>query len=95
MSPDFVNGAFELVGSAMLWRNVWQLHKDKLVKGVHWNATAFFTAWGYWNLYYYPHLDQWFSFAGGLSIVVANTVWLGQMMYYLELQKTEESKWES
>jgi len=86
MSPDLINGMFELVGSAMLWRNVAQLHKDKLVKGVHWNATAFFAAWGYWNLFYYPHLDQWWSFAGGVSIVLANTVWLGQMIYYLRRQ---------
>ena len=83
MSPDLINGFFEFVGSAMLWRNAWQLHKDKMVKGVHWNATAFFAAWGYWNLYYYPHLDQWWSFAGGVSIVIANTVWLAQMVYYL------------
>lgn len=83
MSPDLINGLFEFAGSAMLWRNVLQLHRDKEVKGVHWNATAFFAAWGYWNLFYYPHLDQWWSFAGGLSIVFANTVWLGQMIYYL------------
>lgn len=97
LSPDFVNGLFEFIGSAMLWRNVVQLHRDKLVKGVHWNATAFFAAWGYWNLYYYPHLDQWWSFAGGVSIVVANTVWLVQMMYYLDIEKlakdTEKSTW--
>jgi len=86
MSPDLINGTFEFVGSLMLWRNAWQLHKDKMVKGVHWNATAFFAAWGYWNLFYYPHLDQWWSFWGGVSIVTANTVWLAQMIYYLRRQ---------
>lgn len=87
LSADLINGAFEAVGSVMLWRNVAQLHKDKEVKGVHWNATAFFTTWGYWNLYYYPSLEQWWSFAGGLSIVLANSVWLGQMIYYIRKQK--------
>jgi hypothetical protein len=77
---------FELFGSAMLWRNVLQLYRDKQVKGVHWSATFFFAAWGYWNLFYYPHLDQWWSFAGGVSIVIANTIWLGQMHYYLRRQ---------
>src|SRR6185436_15953847 len=24
---------------------------------------------GFWNLFYYPHLDQWLSFAGGVLIV--------------------------
>ena len=83
MSPDIINGMFELFGSVLLWRNVWQLYKDKQVKGVHWNATAFFAAWGYWNLYYYPSLEQWWSFWGGVSIVIANTIWLLQMIYYI------------
>jgi len=80
--PDFINGGFEFLGSIVLWRNVVQLYRDKMTRGVHWSATGFFMAWGYWNLYYYPSLDQWWSFAGGVSIVIANTVWLGQMFYY-------------
>ena len=82
MTPDLINGLFEFLGSIMLWRNVIQLHRDKMARGVHWTATGFFAAWGYWNLFYYPHLDQWWSFAGGISIVVANTIWLVQMLYY-------------
>ena len=82
MTPDLINGIFEFVGSVALWRNVLQLHRDKAIKGVHWSATGFFMLWGYWNLYYYPHLDQWWSFSGGVSIVTANTVWMIQMIYY-------------
>lgn len=82
MTPDVINGSYEFVGSIALWANVYRLYKDKEAKGVTFWATAFFMTWGYWNLYYYPHLDQWWSFAGGLSIVLANTVWLGQMIYY-------------
>lgn len=82
MTPDMVNGLFEFIGSIMLWKNVQTLHRDKLVRGVHWTATGFFMTWGFWNLYYYPHLDQWWSFAGGVSIVTANTVWLVQILYY-------------
>jgi hypothetical protein len=82
ISPDLINGLFEFFGSGMLWRNVYQLHKDKEVKGVHWGPTAFFWSWGLWNMYFYPHLDQWWSFAGGVSIVAANGVWLAQMLRY-------------
>lgn len=80
--PDLTNGLFEFVGSAVLWKNVHQLYRDKQVRGVHWTATGFFAAWGYWNLYYYPSLEQWWSFAGGCSIVLANSVWFIQMLYY-------------
>lgn len=82
LSPDLINGIFEIIGSIFLWLNVIKLHKDKMVRGYHWLTTAFFMSWGYWNLYYYPYLDQWFSFGGGCSIVLANTVWLVQMFYY-------------
>jgi hypothetical protein len=68
----------------MLWKNVHQLHKDKEVKGVHWGPTMFFFLWGLWNLFYYPHLGQWWSFAGGVSIVTANGVWVYQMLKYRE-----------
>lgn len=82
MTPDVINGLFEFFGSVMLWRNVAALYKDKRIAGVRAGSTAFFMAWGWWNTFYYPHLDQWWSFAGGLSIVIANTVWLVQMLYY-------------
>jgi hypothetical protein len=81
-APDLINGAFEFGGSIMLWRNVYQLYKDKMVRGVHWGPTGFFWVWGLWNLFYYPHLNQWASFFGGLSIVTANGVWLYQMLKY-------------
>lgn len=82
MSPDLFNGLFEFCGSLMLWRNVYQLYKDKMVRGVHWGPTGFFFSWGLWNLFYYPNLHQWWSFTGGLSIVIANGVWFYQMLKY-------------
>lgn len=83
MTPDQINGTFEFVGSLALWANVYRLHRDKQTRGVTWFATAFFMTWGYWNLFYYPHLDQWWSFWGGLSLVIANTIWLVQMLYFM------------
>ncbi len=82
MTPDQFNGLFEVTGACMLGKNVWQLHKDKLVRGVHWLPTLFFGSWGIWNLYYYPHLNQWWSFTGGLAIVSVNIIWFSQMIYY-------------
>lgn len=83
MNPDLINGLFELFGSFMVWLNVRQIYKDKEVKGVHIAPTAFFFSWGLWNLYYYPHLNQWFSFIGGISIAIANGLWVILMLYYL------------
>lgn len=82
MSPDAINGLFELFGSGLIWMSVRQTLRDRGYAGIYIPAVVFFAAWGLWNLYYYPHLDQWFSFAGGVSIVVANTVWVGLMLKF-------------
>lgn len=78
-----MNGLYECLAGFFVLLNCLQLYRDKAVKGVSIVATLFFTTWGYWNLYYYPHLDQWVSFFGGLSIVTVNTLWVGMMVYYL------------
>jgi len=82
MTPDLVNGAFELGGAALLTLNVRALSRARRIEGVHWGPTVFFTAWGLWNLFYYPSLDQWASFAGGLAIVLVNAVWLGLLFRF-------------
>lgn len=82
MTPDMINGLFELFGSLMLWTNVRQLYKDKEIKGVNWWTVVFFTSWGIWNLFYYPSLGQWWSFYGGISIALANLVWLIMLLCY-------------
>jgi hypothetical protein len=93
MTPqDFVNGAFELFGGVAILAHCRQLYKDKQVRGASWAATAFFTAWGWWNLYYYPHLDQWLSFAGGVVIVLANTLWISMMLYYIRRERRPTPK---
>lgn len=82
MWPDLVNGGFELLGALFILLNVRALIRDKEIRGVHWGPTVFFTSWGFWNLFYYPALDQWLSFTGGLAIVAANVWWLGLTWSY-------------
>ncbi len=79
---DLINASFELISGLLVWMNVRQVYKDKGYAGVWVPANVFFLLWGLWNLYYYPSLGQWFSFYGGLSIVAANSVWIGLMMYF-------------
>ena len=80
--PDLINGTFEAIGGVTTFLNCWQLYKDKEVKGVVWQLNIFYIAWGLWNLYYYPVLNQWLSFAGGCIIVTGNVVWIGQVLWY-------------
>lgn len=79
---DLINGGFEVVAGAVSSINVIKLMKDKKVSGVHWAPTLFFTTWGFWNMFLYSHLNLWFSFFGGLSMVVVNMAWLGLVWRY-------------
>lgn len=45
---------------------------------------AFITAWGLWNLYYYPSLDQPWSFYGGVALVCVNTTYLCCVLIFRE-----------
>lgn len=76
MLPDVANASFELIGAILAWVNFRKLQQDGEVKGVYWPVTGFFALWGFWNLYYYPSLGQWFSFWAGIVLVSANTAWV-------------------
>ena len=82
MTPDCINGVFEGVMALMLSRSVWLLYRDKCVKGVSFWAVVWPTLWGYWNLFYYPHLGQYWSFAAGVGVVTVNTTWVMLALRY-------------
>lgn len=73
---DIINATFECVGGLLCWLNVKQLMRDKQVRGIHWGVQAFFASWGWWNVYYYPSLNQWASLVGALFLVSGNTAWV-------------------
>jgi hypothetical protein len=79
---DIVNGCFEGVGAFMTWINVRRLLKDKEIKGIDWRVSSFWASWGIWNCYFYPSLDQWFSFAAGAVLALGNCVWFALAFYY-------------
>jgi hypothetical protein len=74
---------FEGLGGFVVLLNVQRILLDKIVRGVDWKVMGFFTAWGLWNLFYYPHLGQWLSFAAGVWIAVTNLAYLTLMVHYI------------
>lgn len=82
MTPDHINGLFECVGGVVLCKNIKAILRDKKLSGVSWWPVFFFATWGLWNLYYYPYLEQWWSFAGGIIVAAANWTWLVLVAYY-------------
>lgn len=87
MSADTVNGLFELFATFFILNHCLVLHKEKKVRGVSIISTVFFTGWGFWNMFYYPHLGQLLSYYGSIFVCIANLVWVSQMVYYRQLEK--------
>lgn len=90
LTPDLINASFEGVGAFIILLNIRRILADKLVRGVDWRVMGFFTLWGVWNIYYYPHLGQWLSFLAGLGICAANIVYLALMIHYV---RKEQRAW--
>lgn len=89
MNYDAINGAFETLGAVAVWANVYRITRDRVVRGVNVGSMAFFAGWGVWNLVYYPHLAQWFSFGGGILLVAGNLIWLALVGRYLSRRPQE------
>jgi hypothetical protein len=84
--PDLINGLFEVGGGLMQLQNCRRLWRDRRIAGVDWRVFVFFTAWGFWNLFYYPSLGQTLSFAGGIVIVSANALWVAMALKFRRAQ---------
>lgn len=76
MSPDLINGGFELLSSAMMVPSIIRAWRARKITGVHWTMPVFFVLWGVWNIFYYPHLGQWFSLLGAIMLLITNSLWL-------------------
>ena len=80
--PDLINGSFETFAGGAVLGHVRSIYLNKGYSGVSVKAFVFFTLWGYFNLFYYPHLGQIISFVGGISVVSANTLLLYMLYKY-------------
>lgn len=86
---DSFNGIYSLLGGVFVFFHCCRLFRDKKVRGVSPAAIIFFTSWGIWNLYYYPFLNQWCSFVGGMGMVSMNFLYVVLMIYYILKERRE------
>lgn len=79
---DAVNGLYESLGGLFIAFSIWRLWHDKQCKGISLVHVLFFWSWGFWNLYFYPAVGAWYSFYGGIGIVIVQSIWLAMILYY-------------
>lgn len=88
---DLINGLFELCASLFILNNCRVLYVQKQVRGISIISTIFFTLWGLWNVFYYPHLGQMLSFYAGVGVLFCNILWVSMMVYYTKKGTLNES----
>jgi hypothetical protein len=69
---DLINSLFEGFAAFAVGNHCRVILKHREAKGMSILSTVFFTAWGFWNMYYYPVLGQMFSFWAGAAVCAAN-----------------------
>jgi hypothetical protein len=80
--PDIINAMFEMGGVFAISASILKLLRDREIRGYSWYTLAFFTSWGVWNVFYYPHLGQMWSFYAGIAVLLTNVVYLGLIIRF-------------
>ena len=88
MTPDIVNALFELAAAGFVLNHCRVLRRDRVARGVSLLSTVFFTAWGAWNIVFYPAVGAFWSFVAGLAVLAANCLWAG-MIFKTRWQETK------
>jgi uncharacterized membrane protein len=82
VNPDQVNACFEGFGAVLTLLHVRRIWIDREVRGISTLAVVGFFAWGLWNLFYYPFLDQVYSFVAGIFLALANMLYVVLLIRY-------------
>ncbi|RKZ81255.1 MAG: hypothetical protein DRQ35_00550 [Gammaproteobacteria bacterium] len=82
LSPDLINASFEILGAIFVLNHCKVLYREKTVAGISIISVAYFLLWGLYNLFYYPHLNQSWSFYAAITITIANTLWVILLLKY-------------
>lgn len=79
---DLTNGLFELFSACLGIFNIHQIYKDEEVKGVSVVPMVFFTLWGFWNIFYYSYMGQYYSTSGAGAMLAVNLIYLSLVIKY-------------
>ena len=83
MNPfDIINSALIIMAGCFILVSVNKLYTDKLVRGVSPIHVGFFTGYGFWHIFFFSSLEQWWSVVGGVFTTTMNTTWLIMLIYY-------------
>ena len=82
MNLDIINSVLIMTAGAFISASVVKLYKDKVVRGVSPIHVGFFTMYGFWHVFFFSSLNQWWSVAGGIVAITMNSIWFIMLIYY-------------
>lgn len=89
LTPDLINGLFEGFGGLMILNHCRALYNHKYVRGVSVVSTIFFFLWGIFNVYFYKHLNQPFSWWAGIFMTCCNFLYVYLLVYYVVTEEKD------
>lgn len=84
---DRGNALLEALGGFFILSSVMKLYRDKLVRGVSFVHIGFFTAWGWWNLFYYWAMASSFSWYASIGVTAVNSLYFAMLIYYVRKER--------
>ena len=88
---DLIHGTFGIAITIFTILNIIKLYKDKKVRGVSILFPIYLCIFNTWNIFYLFNLHQILASISGILVLIVNSIWLGQMIYYLK-KESDASK---
>jgi len=92
---DAFNGLFEFFGTFFILKSIMKLRQDRIVRGIAWQQVAFWTFWGYCNIYYYWAMNSPLSWWAGMLVTIVNTIYVAMLIYFTAEEKRKVDEAES
>lgn len=73
---DLINSLFQAGAIFFLCLNIRQIVIHSELKGVSIFMIVYFTVWGYWGIFMFYTLHQFWSMVTNIGIATAYTIWL-------------------
>lgn len=82
LTMDQANAALEMGGAFLRTLDCIKLFQHKRFVGGHLGTALYFLLWGVFNVFFYPSLNQVWSFWAALALMVINGLWFVMAVYY-------------
>jgi hypothetical protein len=79
---DQANACLEMGGAFLRTLDCIKLFQDKRFSGGHLGTALYFLGWGVFNVFFYPSLNQVWSFWAAIALMAMNGLWFVMAVHY-------------